>query len=458
MHLCRIGFNSSIVNINYNFLIMKLFENYSRDLNDILSKRVRITPELIKAQKTVNFSKESLASLSERTGNGINNNLPSTIDGPKVLFSYDKETLKKYFGENKDSFSKITIGAHPDFCNLTSTDYINHHCVSAFIDIKGSTRLIEKYSLLEVRLIKDSLLTLAIEVANQFGGHVHRLQGDGIFLQFVRRDKNPNDAVINALNAVSVLTQFVSVDLSNIMKQYDLRPLKIRAGIDFGESEKVLWSYYGVAGCEELTTTSLHTDMAAKLQAKADDNCILIGDNVKKLLDLKKEFYSYYQNSDNKEMVYNITSNLTYPFFVFNWKEFLYSLPFISKISGSDSLEIKEKDVIIDCFLYDEDGNNIEKYYPNSSSIPKGKKIHFKLLRDSKPFVKLDFERIEWYGRNSGKQAEDIKHLNLDFDKYFDNKTECVVDAAYLGHHHIECKITRGHLQTEKVTFPIFVQ
>lgn len=436
---------------------MKLFENYSRDLNDILSQKVKITPDLIKTRKAVNVSMGKVTSLNEKSNNNIENNLPSMIDGPKVLFSYDREFLKKYFGKNKDSFSKITIGPHPDFVNLTNTDYIHHHCVSVFIDIKGSTRLIDKYSLLEVRLIKDSLLTLAIEVANQFGGHVHRLQGDGIFLQFVRRDKNPNDAVINALNAVSVLTQFVSVELSNIMKQYELSPLKIRAGIDFGENDKVLWSYYGIAGCEELTTTSLHTDMAAKLQAKANDNCILIGDNVKKLLDLKKEFYSYYQNSDSKEMVYNITQNLTYPFFVFNWKEYLYSLPFIWKTSGSDSLEIKEKDIIIECFLSDEDGNNIEKYYPNSVSIPKGKKIHFKLLKNNKPYVKLDFERIEWYARNSGKQAEDKKQLNLDFDNFFDNKTECIVDAAFLGHHYIECKITRGHLVTEKITFPIFV-
>lgn len=433
---------------------MKLFENYSKDFDAILSKKVKITPELIKAQKVVNFSAENRGTLNERS---YSNMIPSTIEGPKVLFSYDRKTLKKYFGENKDSFENITIGSHPDFSNLTNTDYLNHHCVSAFIDIKGSTRLIDKYTLLEVRLIKDSLLTLAIEVANQFGGHVHRLQGDGIFLQFVRRNKIPNDAVINALNAVAVLTQFVSVELSNIMKQYELRPLKIRAGIDYGEDEKVLWSYYGVAGCEELTTTSLHTDMAAKLQAKADDNCILIGDNVKKILDIKKEFYSYYQNSENKELVYHITPNLTYPFFVFNWKEYLNSLPFISKASGSDSLEIRDKDVFIECHISDQDGSNIEKYYPNSKSIKKGKKIHFKLLKNNRPYIKLEFENIEWRGRNSGREAEDQKQLNLDFDKYFDNKTECIVDAAFLGHHYIECKINRGHLNPEKITFPIFV-
>lgn len=438
---------------------MKLFENYLTDFDNILSKKVRVTPEYIKEQRTFssNLLKAQNHSNENYFGLGMPN-LPAPIQGPKVLFKYDKSFLTKHFGNNNDAFDKITIGPHPDFNNLQSSDYINHHCVSVFVDIKGSTRLIEKYSLLEVRLIKDSLLTLAIEIANQFGGHIHRLQGDGIFIQFVRKDKTPNDAAINALNAISILTQFVSVDLANIMKQYDLKPIKIRAGIDYGDNDNVLWSYYGIAGCEELTTTSLHTDMAAKLQAKAYDNSILIGGNVKKLLDLKSDFYSYFENQESKEKVYSISSQFTYPFFVLNWREYLTSLPFVWKTSASDILEIKEKPITIECYLTDENGTSKERYYPNSKSIPKEKKIIFNLLRDNRPFVMHNFESIEWYARNSGKQAEDMQHLNLDFEKHFNNKTICTVDAAYLGHHYIECKILRGHLPTEKVTFPIFVQ
>lgn len=438
---------------------MKLFENYLTGFDDILSKKVRVTPDYIKQQRTFssNLLKAQNHSNENYFGLGMPN-LPATIEGPKVLFKYDKAFLTKHFGSNNDAFDKITIGPHPDFNNLQSSDYINHHCVSVFVDIKGSTRLIEKYSLLEVRLIKDSLLTLAIEIANQFGGHIHRLQGDGIFIQFVRKDKTPNDAAINALNAISILTQFVSVDLANIMKQYDLKPIKIRAGIDYGDNDNVLWSYYGIAGCEELTTTSLHTDMAAKLQAKAYDNSILIGGNVKKLLDLKSDFYSYFENQESKEKVYSISSQFTYPFFVLNWREYLTSLPFVWKTSASDILEIKEKPITIECYLTDENGTSKERYYPNSKSIPKEKKIIFNLLRDNRPFVMHNFESIEWYARNSGKQAEDMQHLNLDFEKHFNNKTICTVDAAYLGHHYIECKILRGHLPTEKVTFPIFVQ
>lgn len=440
---------------------MNLFENYSKGFDEILSKRVTISPELIKGNRTFNdtISKSNNSQgLNERYNLNDNQNSASPIEGPKVLFKYDKEFLKKHFGYNKDSFENITIGPHPDFSDMTNMDYINHHCVSVFIDIKGSTRLIEKYSLLEVRLIKDSLLTLAIEVANQFGGHVQRLQGDGIFLQFVRKGVLPNDAAINALNAVSILTQFVSVDLSDIMKNYGLRPLKIRAGIDYGDDENVLWSYYGIAGCEELTTTSLHTDMAAKLQAKASDNSILIGKNVKELLDLKNDFYNYYKTTDGKEIVYNISNQFSYPFFVFNWKEFLFSLPFIWKVSGSEKLEIKEKEYKIRCFISDENQTNYEEYFPNSKSIPKGKNISFKLYYNNIEYTKKPFESIEWFAFNSGNEATIAEELNHDFKKQNNNKTECNSIAAYLGHHYVECKIIRNHQDNIKLSFPIFVQ
>ncbi|WP_396196115.1 hypothetical protein [Flavobacterium sp.] len=439
---------------------MNLFENYRLGLDEILSKKNINTEELYKELRTFSKSKYTTLSKSqnENYSGNFSQNLPAQIQGPKVLFSYDKEVLTKHFGENKDSFENITIGPHPDFNELTNMDYLNHHCVSVFIDIKGSTKLIEKYSLLEVRLIKDSLLTLAIEVSNQFGGHVQRLQGDGIFLQFVRKGVIPNDAVINALNAVSILTQFVSVDLAEIMSNYGLNPLKIRAGIDYGKDDDVLWSYYGVAGCEELTTTSLHTDMAAKLQAKAFDNSILIGKNIRDVLDLKNEFYDYYKTNEGKEIVYNISSQFSYPFFVFNWKEYLFTLPFIWKISGSEKLEIREKDYRLRCFISDEDDSNFEEYYPNSKSIPKNKKIIFKIYYNQSLYVKKNFETIEWLAYNSGNEATQARELLHDFKTENNNKTICNSNAAFLGHHYVECKIIRTHQDNVKLTFPIFVQ
>ena len=435
---------------------MRLFDNYLNGLSDVLSKKVNVTPTLLREQR--NFNSKIEKSLSNDILNENVNDLPAIIEGPKVLFTYDKEFIEKNFGKNSHSFDSISIGAHPDFLNLEETNYTNHHCVSVFIDIKGSTRLIEKYTLLEVRLIKDSLLTLAIQVANQFGGHVHRLQGDGIFLQFVRRNKHQNDAIINALNAVSILTQFVTTDLAEIMSQYEIKPLKIRVGVDFGKAEDVLWSYYGIPNCGELTTTSLHTDMAAKLQAKAYDNSILIGGNVKETLDLKQSFYSIYENETNKEKVFFNSRQFTYPFFVFNWQEYLLTFPFVNKKSDGKSLEIIEKNYTIECYVLDQDGTNEIRYYPNSTSIPKDKKIRYILKKGNTQYIKQNYEKIEWYAHNSGKEAAEKNMSKHDFNKRNHNKTICETASAYLGHHTVECKIIRDHSGTDRVTFPIFIQ
>lgn len=436
---------------------MRLFDNYLNGLDDVLSKKLTDTSKILREQRSFNSSIQK--GFEYKALNQMDSVSPAVIEGPKVLFTYDKQFLESKFGINPHSFNTITIGAHPDFKYLLDdSSYINHHCVSVFVDIKGSTRLIEKYTLLEVRLIKDSLLTLAIQVANQFGGHVHRLQGDGIFLQFVRRNQHQNDAIINALNASAILTQFVTTDLAEIMKQHDLNPLKIRVGVDFGRQEDVLWSYYGIPGCNELTTTSLHTDMAAKLQSKAYDNTILIGGNVKETLDLKPEFYSIYENEASKEKVYNISKQFTYPFFVFNWQGFLLSLPFIGKNSNGRTLEVKEKIITIECYISDEYGTNQERYFPNSRSIPKGKKIFYHLKKGNSPYVKQNYEKIEWYAFNSGKEAETDNATTHDFRKDNHNKVICEASASYLGHHYVECRIIREHNENERFTFPIFVQ
>ena len=79
-------------------------------------------------------------------------------------------------------------------------------------------------------------------------------------------------------------------------------------------------------------------------------------------------------------------------------------------------------------------------------------------MRGNSVFVKQTFERVEWYAFNSGNEASNQKQLKHDFGKEYLGKTYCETSAAYLGHHHVECKVIREHSENENVTFPIFVQ
>lgn len=441
---------------------MKLFENYLTGIGNILDNKSgstfyksREAPQMLLDSYSSFIGDPGLRTFSSK------GQLTSFEDNSKTILNIDKTELEKYFGKNKSSFSEISIGKHPDFALLKYNESEKHYCISMFVDIKGSTALALKHSLEEVRLIKDSLLTLCIHVASFFGGHVHRLQGDAAFIQFVRKGQHPNDSIINALNAASVLCQFVSNDLSTLFQQKDLNPIKIRVGVDYGSNDKVLWSYYGIPGCNELTTTSLHTDLAAKLQAKAANNSIRIGRNIVEALDLPYEYFYTptikVNGIDTQDYYILQTPDFRYNQYVFDWEKYLNSYDFITK-KGDGTLEIVSKSFSLKCNLMTADDTVLEEYYQNSFSIPKLKSLKFELLRNGIPYHKSPQETIIWEAINRGQQALDAKAENHNFGGSFLNKNYCDANAAYLGQHYLKCTIKREFADNVVLRFPIFVQ
>jgi len=418
------------------------FTNSLSTIDTILSKTRSSSTKDLRTFSKANKSVENLAA-------------PVKYDTNKTLIEYDRNFVVENFGVNDYAFEKITIGSHPDFHDLNHTNYVMHHCVSMFVDIKGSTKLIEKYTLSEIRLIKDTLISLVVLVANQFGGHIQRLQGDGVFISFVRRNRPHVDSIVNALNASSILAHFVSTDLADIFKKNDIKPLRIRIGLDYGDNENVLWSYYGLDGCDELTTTSLHTDMAAKLQAKAFDNSVIIGNNIVQALDLTRdEISNYYTTTNTREEVYYITPTLTYKFFVFEWKNYLSKHPNFKKMANGN-LKHEKDHIYLECeYTFD---NNVYKYFPNAKGIPKGSKIEFRLYESGHPYTRKQFEELRWTIFNTGSEATQDKNVTQDVDKESKNLTNCSVDAKYLGLHKIQCKIIRPHSDNHNIEFPVIV-
>ena len=430
---------------------MKLFDNYLNGLSDIIDKH--------NVKSFSSFSGES--TLPIYFEKGIVNEtleLQKANSRNKVLIEFDKSQLEKLFGTNPQSFDSASIGTHPDFQSINYHEYENHYCVSMFMDIKGSTRLNEKYSLLEIRKIKDTILTLAIHVASHFGGHVHRLQGDGIFIQFVRKGTSPQDSVINALNAASVLTHFISSDLASIFSNNGVRPLTVRTGIDLGFKEDVIWSHYGVPGCSELTTTSLHTDLAAKLQVKAPSNGIYVGSNIQNILDINSSFCKDIKNDDGSVDYYIYTGVKNYRKFDFDWVKYLKTFDFTKVQSSGQGIEIEEPNIKISCTVTNEDGHNSKVYYQNSNAIKKGSQIRYQIEMNGHPYHKREFETIEWKAFNSGKEAKNANQETHDFGGASKNKIICDTTAAYKGHHYVEAILKREHSQNQRIKFPIFVE
>jgi adenylate cyclase len=189
-------------------------------------------------------------------------------------------TLQEFFPAKVSYQQKL--GCHPDFAHLRdSTDTEEHYVVSAFVDIKGSTNPFKKFDKETVFLINNAILSAGIHTALIFGGYIHRLQGDGLFIYFGNKSISKEEAVQMCLRAVSLFTYFVKYDLQNFFSEQGIENISVRSGIDLGNDEDVLWGNSGIENISEITTCSLHTNLACKMQGKANSNGIVIGQNVK---------------------------------------------------------------------------------------------------------------------------------------------------------------------------------
>jgi class 3 adenylate cyclase len=241
------------------------------------------------------------------------------------------------------------LGLHPDFAHLKGTDNIeNHYIVSLFIDIKGSTNLFSKYEPETVLIINTTTQRAAIHTCLIFGGYVHRLQGDGLMVYFGGKGKEKTTAALRALQSASVFTYFVKYDLKKLSwSQQGIDKIFTRIGIDLGDDKDVLWSMAGIGEISEVTTCSLHTSLASKMQASADSNGIVIGDNVKNTLGLQIQNLvqpvSMRTGKQSDKYIFQIMdASFNYTQYDLDWLNFLKRQDFIlTNMEGELSLKKK---------------------------------------------------------------------------------------------------------------------
>lgn len=238
-----------------------------------------------------------------------------------------------------------TIGVHPDFQHLKGTaDTEMHYIVSVFIDIQGSTGLHREYELDEIFQITNTIQTAAIHTCLAMGGYVQRLQGDGVFAYFGGKAISKEHAVKSAMIACSMFTYFVKNDLKNVFLQDGIEDIKTRIGVDFGDDEDVMWANFGVANVSELTTLSLHTSLASKMQAYATANGIVAGQYIKDYMKQSETFFDLVTNykGEVKRYIYqNERKGFRYTQYAFDWYRFLKSLPFVQNDANGNLYLVK---------------------------------------------------------------------------------------------------------------------
>lgn len=277
-----------------------------------------------------NYLNEGLGYPSPKRSNEQFVNLYSKINDNKIAPSLRtfSDTLGKTIDFNQQ------LGSHPNFRHLKNTSNTEeHYIVSAFFDIKGSTNLFKKFDKETVFLITNAILKAGIHTALIFGGYVHRLQGDGIFVYFGNKFINQKEAVSQALQAVSVYTYFVKNDLKEYLQAQGIENISIRSGIDLGHSKNVLWGNSGIGEISEITTCSLHTSLASKMQSSATSNGVVVGQYIKDEM-MDDEYFSTVTSrtgNENDRYIYRIDDrNFYYTQYDFKWEKFLKKQKYVA--------------------------------------------------------------------------------------------------------------------------------
>ncbi|MFY0628458.1 MAG: adenylate/guanylate cyclase domain-containing protein [Reichenbachiella sp.] len=285
---------------------------------------------------------------------GLSNNLRKSFSNNELLAKTNEKRLLPSLNELAQELSlnpnfDQQLGLHPDFSHLKNTgDTENHYIVSVFIDIKGSTNLFRKYDAETVFVISNTIQKAAIHTCLLFGGYIHRLQGDGLFVYFGGKESSIEDSVRKSLQCASAFTYFVQNDLKNLFDQQGIEKISTRIGIDLGLEHDVVWANAGIGEISEVTTCSLHTSLASKMQASAESNGIVIGDNIKEHATSIHDLVTPVCHRTDKETdryIFEIPhKGFRYTQYDFSWLKFLKRQDFIATdFNGNLSLKKRKE-------------------------------------------------------------------------------------------------------------------
>lgn len=321
---------------------------------------------------------------------------------------------------NKLGFNHSPIGAHPDFAHLAETDQQEkHHICSLFLDIKNSTRLSFIYDLEDVVAIKNTILKAAAETVRAMDGHVHRFMGDALLAFFGGKNVSKDDSIVNAINCASVLESLMTGTIIPALEDNGFKAsyLGFRIGLDYGSDEKVLWASYGLKGVYEVTATSFHVDVAAKLQNMAGRNKAMLGDSIMSEIDFPKAYQKIKSYTDDGKVKYIYTLNKNYTdadgqTHTYKVRELDHTayrdlLPYSTDLKETfdGSMAASCPGIIYSCYCVE---NGLEKEYRSVSRVlEKGVALKFKVQLSRVVYDEQSFPlSVTFTKRNYGKEAE----------------------------------------------------
>ena len=151
-----------------------------------------------------------------------------------------------------------------------------------FVDLVGSTALSQSLDPEDMGDVLRSFQAAVTGGVTQFGGHVAKLLGDGVLVYFgwpTAHEDDPERAVRAGL---------AIVDAVRATPGLELRPLAARVGIATGLT--VVGELAGEGSAREEAVVGETPNLAARLQAQAAPNTVVIGASTRRLVDGLFEF------------------------------------------------------------------------------------------------------------------------------------------------------------------------
>jgi adenylate cyclase len=374
--------------------------------------------------------------------------------------------IRRWFGKSPE-INEGAIGSHPNFIHLKGKEETEYHYMSTmFVDIQNSTRLALRYSLDDVRHIKNTILRVASETVRAMDGHVHRFMGDALMAYFGGRNQSKESSAMAAISCAAMLRILMqeSVTPSLLKRGIDANDIGFRIGLDFGDDDEVLWSSYGYTDVTEVTATSFYVDASAKLQSMASKDNAMLGYNLIKFLEFpealtlpKKEM----QDGILREVPYlrpNYTiedeKTLNYAIRELNFQTFARLLPLPTELKAIIAQDVVSRNGIT-FSAYVLNGASERRFYPSlSECLPKNKSVEFVLRAEPQA---LNGMRLPLKGmftkQNHGSEAKNNQScepevLNFTMQSSVDsykNAKPCEQrfsrDTAYRGLHTVRAQL-----------------
>lgn len=372
----------------------------------------------------------------------------------------------------KSGFVEPKIGHHPDFVHLQDTPDITESwpIVTLFLDMVNSTRLGIIYKPEEVFRIKNAILRAAIDIATSFDGHVHRIMGDAIMVFFGGKSQRTEESVINAINAACAI-QFFAKRVVVPQLQEGFGPdeaFGIRIGLDYAPQDKIVWGSYGYAGVNEVTATSFHVDVAAKLQHAAGQNQIMVGQALKEHIDFPDVLLktkTKVRDSKTVELPYimpnysNIEGRaINYRQHLLDWETYLRYTP----ISQLDANYRDLGDLYPSIQICDSRNSDLGfAYAPCSGIVPKNKHLKFKV---NVPFTNVN-PKISYTVENHGAEAALADNFGNHQQEYGGTPESATIgethqhweDTLYKGLHYMTIRLFSPHGKTHETRLGIYI-